>query len=543
MGRLKGDFVYQIYPASFKDSNRDGFGDLNGIREKLGYLTSIGVRHVWLSPIFLSPMVDMGYDIADYKAIDPRFGTMADFLALVQAAKANRIGILLDLVVNHTSDQHPWFTKALSDPSSPYRDFYFFRKGKGNHRPPNNWTSMDFKSAWTELPNEPDVFYLHTFSKTQPDLNWSNPKVVEAIQGIMRFWLDKGIEGFRIDLVTCYAKTGFQDGRKTTVGTGQEHYVAQPENHSLVKKLTEVADGYDALLIGECFGASRSDIARYEIDHELDMGFSFDLTHLPTHWRNGTVKSRWLKRAIIALQTQIPWNANYFENHDLRRSPNRFVARGFRQAGTKALLGILMTLKGTPFVYQGEELGAVDYVRHDPSKALDLVTQAILEFAKEKHLPKFLGKTLASRHSRDNARAPMAFDYQPGFGFSGINIKPWIRYNERSGIINVQKESENPESALSFFKALVKIRNDNPVLAQGRIHFLPSKSRVLAYLRLPETGKKDDAIRVVVNLSRFSLGINPKLSKGELLLANRHEIKPGRLTPYEIRIYRIPGQA
>lgn len=533
---LKEHAVYQIWPASFCDGNKDGLGDLKGIISKLDYLKELGIHLVWLSPIYQSPMVDMGYDISDYKSINPRFGTMEDFETLIEEAKKRDIRIIMDLVVNHTSDQHPWFQEALKNPNSKYRDYYIFRKGKGDNQYPNNWTSTFTGSAWEKVPNEENMYYLHIFTKQQPDLNWKNPEVLNEVESILNFWLDKGVYGFRCDVISSIYKTSLEDGkkRKEFKPIGVEHYVSQPGMHEILKKLRkDCIDPHQGILIGEGSEVTLADAPKY-LDSELDSLFEFDIAN-PSHtiFKLKT-KPEDFKKVIVAWQKGFDGNGNYLENHDQHRSIGKYVYGKEEERGAKMLLTLLYTLKGTPFIYMGEEFGTRDYEPHlKLEETHDVVTKEIMKICKKYHLPKWLAYKVARHSARDDCRAPIAFDGSKGHGFTSDDVKPWQKFNPLSDTINMEAEKKNPNSILSYFKKINALKETEPILSYGNITILDTRKDVLSYIREYQ-GKK---IQVVLNLS--SHGRKGDTPKGKLLLSNVDVHQEGKLLPYEADVYQL----
>ncbi|MDO4567112.1 MAG: alpha-glucosidase, partial [Oscillospiraceae bacterium] len=353
--------AYQIYPRSFQDSNGDGIGDIRGIISRLDYIKSLGAGIVWLSPVYCSPQKDNGYDISDYYDIDPIFGTMADMEELFAEAEKRDIKIVMDLVVNHTSDQHEWFQKSR-DKNSEYRDYYIWKPGRAGG-PPNNWTGFFSEPAW-EYDEESGEYYLHLFTKEQPDLNYRNPRVIEEVERIMRFWLDKGAAGFRCDVINAIWKSSFEDGKKQPALVGMEHFAMQDGVHDILKKLREdVLSKYDCFAVGET-ALTTVEQAKLMTDKnrgELDMVFGFehmDADCFYVKYLNRRFKAARLARILARWQGALEWNANYLENHDQCRSVSRFGDTGrYWEASAKLLCTLLLSLKGTPFIYQGEELG------------------------------------------------------------------------------------------------------------------------------------------------------------------------------------------
>lgn len=533
--------VYQIYPRSFCDSNGDGIGDLKGIISKLDYLKELGVGIVWLSPIYASPLFDMGYDVADYYKIHPDYGTMEDFDELLREAKKRDLKIVMDLVVNHTSDQHPWFQAALKG-EQPYADYYIFKKGKGKGVPPNNWTSMFTGSAWEYVPSL-DSWYLHLYDKAQPDLNWHNPAVLEEVERILRFYLDKGVYGFRCDVINQIYKESYDDGKgKNPSGRGQEHYLMTEGNHRILRKLYEnVFSHYeDVVVIGETFNVDIPNGLRFLKEHELDMFFTFEHMGVDKSIAGAfrkKFKPAKLREILYKYQREIPWNANYFENHDQPRSVGRFTELGPRRDdGAKALAALLLTLKGTPFIFQGQELGVINAPKKDPSQSLDCATQAVARLCKNMHLPKRLIYSVCNNIDRDGCRAPMPWDEGEGQGFTTSN-SPWLPYAESPSTHNAKEEENSANSVLIFYRNLLKLRHDRPELRTGDFKEIETKGGLFAYYRCIQT----KGLLVLVNLSKKPAKLPAYLRRvsGNVVIENAAGSKPGYLGPYGCKIIDI----
>ncbi len=540
--------VYQIYPMSFCDSNGDGKGDIPGIISKLDYLQSIGIHTIWLSPIYASPMVDMGYDISDYYKINPIFGTMDDFDNLIQEARKREIRIIMDLVVNHTSDQCAWFQEALKNPKSKYRDYYIFKKGKGHrHRTvPNNWKSSFLGSAWEELKNEKGTFYLHLFSKEQPDLNWRNPEVLKEVEKIMNFWMDKGVYGFRCDVISCIYKDSFRDGKKQKLTSGMpvgmERYVATDGCHKILKKLREdVIIPHHGVLIGETFGVTLKTGPKF-LDGELDTFFSFAHTAINAgKWSKEYIDPIVFKKTLMEWQKDIKWNGVYLENHDQHRAINKYVKKGYEEIGAKMLLTLVYTLRGTPFIYQGQEIGMRDYPSLKIDQCNDLVTHFIFDLAhKHYHLPKWIAMKKAKHNGRDDARAPMAFSDKDGFGFTDPGVQPWQIFSPFSTTINVKTEEEDENSVLNYFKKITALREKSSALSIGAIHYMKdTPENVLAFIR----ESPEEKLLVVLNLNNRVERIDKLISHFEIeknLLCNNNNPSNYRaMLPYESDVFKI----
>lgn len=533
--------VYQIYPRSFCDSNGDGIGDIKGIISKLDYLKKLGVGILWLSPIYQSPLFDMGYDVADYYKIHPDYGTMEDFDLLLEEAKKRDLKIVMDLVVNHTSDQHPWFQAALKG-EAPYADYYVFKKGKAPGVPPNNWTSMFTGPAWEYVPAL-DSWYLHLYDKAQPDLNWHNPQVLQEVENILRFYLDKGVYGFRCDVINQIYKDSYADGKgHNPSGRGQEHYLMTEGNHRILRQLYEdVFSRYeDVVVIGETFNVDIPNGLRFINEHELDMFFTFEHMDVDKSLAGAFRKKfhpKALKEVLFKYQREIPWNANYFENHDQPRSVGRFVDSGaLRDDGAKALAAILLTLKGTPFIFQGQELGVVNAPAKDPALSTDCATQAVLRMCRKMHLTKKMVFAICNRIDRDGCRAPMPWDEGAGQGFTSAE-KAWLPFAESPSIHNAKIEENDANSVLNFYRTLLELRKKHIELRQGNFKELKSKGALFAYYRVLRT----KTVLVMVNLSKKALRLPTYLCKveGKTLLENAVGDRPGYLGPYGVKILDI----
>jgi oligo-1,6-glucosidase len=544
-GLLAENAVYQIYPISYKDSNGDGKGDLKGIISKLDYLQSIGIHLIWLSPIYMSPMFDMGYDISDYKKVNPIFGTMEDFDTLIAEAKKRNIRIIMDLVVNHTSSEHPWFKAALADPTSPYRDYYIFREGKGkNHSEyPNNWTSSFLGPAWSEVPNEKGMFYLHIFTDKQPDLNWHNPAVLKEVEDILSFWMDKGVYGFRCDVITYIYKDSLEDGinKGGFAPRGSEHYVATQGCHAILKQLRkDVVEPHHGVLIGEASDVTLQTGPKF-LDNELDCFFQFEIANLDVSLLGTHFVPKHFKDVITRWQEGLDWNANYFENHDQRRTIGRYVKEGPHAiAGSTMLLTLLFALRGTPFIYMGEELGARNYpflLSRDETR--DVVTHYVYDIARKKHFPKKWALRISQRCGRDNERAPMAFSSEDGYGFSEPGVTPWQVYNPLGKEFNVANEEKDPDSTLTYFKKINAFRAVNPVLSYGDFKAVPTTKNVFAFTR----SYQDTTLLILLNLrdkeQKISQNIEAMGIENVLLSNQEGSLSETKLLPYEARILKL----
>jgi oligo-1,6-glucosidase len=491
----KDAVVYQIYPRSFLDTNGDGVGDLPGITARLDYLQALGVDVVWLSPHFDSPNADNGYDIRDYRKVMVQFGTMADFDAMLAGMTARGIRLIIDLVVNHSSDEHAWFVESRKGRDNPYRDYYIWRDPGPDGGPPNNYRAFFGGPAWTFDPGEGDKaagqYYLHYFAAKQPDLNWENPKVRDEVHDLMRFWLDKGVSGFRMDVIPFIAKQpGLPDLTDAERRAPQFVYAAGPKLHDYLREMRrEVLDHYDTMTVGEAFGV-RPDQARDLIDsrrRELDLVINFDIVRMDIDgWR----KTSWTLPRLKALYTELDkaagpfgWNTQFLSNHDNPRSVSHFGDDdpAWVERSAKVLNTLILTQRGTPFLYQGEELGMTNY----PFQTLDDFDD--LEVAGRwrdvKHRvseEEYLANARAM--GRDNSRTPMQWTAGPNGGFT--TGKPWLPVNPNTATINAQDEAARPESVLAHTRALIAFRRTCADLREGDYRDIdPDHEQVFAYRR------------------------------------------------------------
>jgi oligo-1,6-glucosidase len=520
--------VYQIYPRSFADTNGDGLGDIPGIIAHLDYLSDLGVGIIWLGPVYRSPDADNGYDISDYRNIDPKYGTMADMDRLIEEAARRDIRLVMDLVINHTSDEHPWF-KESRDKNSPYRDYYIWQPGRNGH-PPNNWISLFGGSAW-HYDEQSGEYYLHLFAKKQPDLNYRNPKVLDEIKDIMRFWLDKGISGFRCDVINIIWKSSLGDSRKLIV-KGSEYYTSQPGAHEILKSLRrDVLGNYDCFTVGEAvfvtpqMGKDLTDESR----GELDMIFSFEHMEADQYfikWFKRRFSAARFGRTISKWQNALEWNACYLENHDQPRSVSRFGDDGdYWSASAKMLCLMLLTLRGTPFIYQGQEIGMTNFDFAGMEDIMDVESLNIYKTAKKLHIPEFYRWRMIKRSSRDNARTPMQWSAGPGADFT--TGEPWLGINRNYKTINAAAQVDDPYSIWSFYKSMIALRADSDVLKYGVFRLVRASGSLFIY----EREQDGQVYRVLLNF-----GKRPKQvpGSGNVIMSNygRAEYN-GSLKPYE----------
>jgi len=521
--------IYQIYPKSFQDTNGDGIGDIQGIIDHLDDLKSLGIGILWLSPVYKSPNADNGYDISDYRAIHPDYGTMEDMDKLIIEANKRDIKLIMDLVINHTSDEHPWF-QASRDPNSPYRDYYYWRKGK-NGKLPNNWTSFFAEDCWT-YDAQSDAYYLHLFAKKQPDLNYHNPKVLLEIKDIMRFWLSKGISGFRCDVINIIYKTSLENGRKKLILTGSEHYISQEGAHTILRSLRhDVLNDFDCFTVGETvfvtpeMGKALCDESR----EELDMIFSFE------HMETDQYFVKWFKRKFNAVrfastltkwQNELEWNANYLENHDQPRSLSRFGNdKEYWSESAKMLATLLVTLKGTPFIYQGQEIGMTNFDFESLEELRDVESFNVDALARKLHIPAKMRWNMMKKTSRDNGRTPVQWNSKANAGFT--TGTPWIGVNKNYQSINLEAQINDDNSVLNYYKKAIALRVNSEILTYGTFF----KELISDDLFIYRRALVDDKLTILLNFGKKTHTVN---RTGDVLLSNYNKTYfDGTLLPYE----------
>lgn len=549
------EIVYEIYVQSFQDSNGDGIGDLRGIIERLDYLHELGVTMLWLTPIYQSPMVDNGYDISDYKKINPTYGSMADFDLLVQEAHRRGIGIMMDLVVNHTSDKHEWFIKSCQSTDNKYSDYYIWRDPV-NGGVPTNLGSVFGGSAWEYVP-ERNQYYLHLFAKQQPDLNWQNPELRQAIYNVMNFWIKHGIDGFRMDSISLIAKP--VQFKNAPLKSGME-YTPYHEGiangtqlHEYLHEMyTEVLDGNSLLTVGETPHTSLEQARRYlDPNHpELDMIFQFEHMHCDYgeygRYSDVVFKLSDLKRSLNRWQTGLPWNSVYLGNHDQPRIVSRFGDEKYREKSAKMLAMVVLFQRGTPFIYQGDELGMSNCNFNEISDYHDIETHNKYHELLESGVEERKAFEMIRAKSRDNGRTPMQWEDNREAGFT--TQKPWIKVNSNFKTVNVQCESGDPKSILTFYRKLINLRKENEVLVDG--DFTPlsvDDSAVFAF----ERKLKDRAVVVVCSFVaqkiRYILPSQFKGKNATKLIGNyaskNCKLKPIMyLEPYECLAFDIKAE-
>lgn len=488
MGHFKDSTVYQIYTKSFQDTTGNGLGDIKGVMSRLDYLQELGIDYIWLTPFFSSPLNDNGYDVADYTAIDPVFGTMEDVETMIREAEARGIGCMFDMVFNHTSTEHRWFKKALEG-DNEYMDYYIFKDGKPDE-PPTNWQSKFGGNAWEYVPHL-KKWYLHLFDVSQADLNWDNPRVREELKNVIRFWKDKGVKGFRFDVVNLISKPELFEN--DDMGDGRRFYTDGPRVHEYLQELVRDTGIEDMVTVGEMSSTSLENCIRYSrpMDRELSMCFNFH--HLKVDYRDG---DKWklmepdlgeLKRLFMEWQEGMEqgdgWNAVFWCNHDQPRAISRFGEDGryWKESG-KMLATMIHMFRGTPYIYQGEELGMTNPYYKDIAQYRDVESINYYRILTEQGSTREEALRVLAARSRDNGRTPMQWDGSLYAGFS--QGEPWIGIPENHSFINAEAESQDQDSILNYYKKLIRLRKEYKVISEGEIEFIYREHpQVLAYRR------------------------------------------------------------
>lgn len=551
----KEGVVYQIYPRSFKDSSGDGVGDLKGIIEKLDYLKELGVNIIWLSPIYQSPNDDNGYDISNYRRVMKEFGTEEDFNKLLKEMHTRGLKLIMDLVVNHTSDEHEWFAKSRKSKDNPYRDYYIWKDGKGENLP-NNWGSFFSGAAW-EFDEKTKQYYLHLFSKKQPDLNWENVKVRNEVYDMMKFWLDKGIDGYRMDVINFISKVPeLPDGEKAEkdlYGNSFPFTANGPRVHEYLQEMNrKVLSKYDIMTVGETPGIT-PEIAQLYVNedrNELNMLFQIELMDIDsgdggkwdvTAWKLTTFK-KIMYKWYDALKDK-GWNSLFLNNHDQPRLVSRFGNDGeYRVESAKMLATFIHTWQGTPYIYQGEEIAMTNVKFKNVDDYKDIEIQNMFKEKSQQGVPKdVLLKSIYAK-GRDNARTPVQWDNSINAGFS--KAMPWIKVNSNYSEINVASALEDKNSVFYYYQKLIKLRKEHEVIVYGDIDILLlDHESIFAYTR----SYNDEKLLVVLNFyeaeTEFKLEKNLEYEKAELLISN-YQVKDHKfcdflLRPYEARVYLL----
>lgn len=540
--------VYQVYPRSFKDTNEDGIGDLKGVTEKLDYIKKLGANVIWLNPVYKSPNDDNGYDISNYREIMDEFGTMKDWEELLKEAHSRDIKIVMDLVVNHSSDEHEWFLESKKSRNNQYRDFYIWRDAVDG-KEPNNWVSFFEGPAW-EYDHNTEQYYLHLFSKKQPDLNWENERVREEVYDIVKFWLDKGIDGFRMDVINFLSKVpGLPSIETEEKGFvfGGKYFMNGPKIHDYLKEMyNKVLSNYDVMTVGETPGVTPEIASLYVGEDRGELSMVFQFEHMDIDKGENYYKFIWkledLKRIMKKWQVGLyekGWNSLYLNNHDQPRMVSRFGNdKEYRVESAKMLATMLHTLQGTPYIFQGEEIGMTNVHFSSIEEYRDIATINLYYREKKAGLDEALIMKGIHYHSRDNARTPMQWSSDENAGFTKGN--PWIEVNPNYKEINVQNALSDKDSVFYYYQNLIKLRKKHEVIVYGRFEIVnESDADIFAYTRTGENEK----LFVILNFSDKKVNFKPEIEEryDNIIISNYKDIEPSNgeyhLRPYEARVY------
>ena len=544
----KESVVYQIYPRSFCDSNGDGIGDLNGITGKLDYLKELGIDVIWLSPVYKSPNDDNGYDISDYQAITDEFGTMEDFDRMLATAHEKGIKIMMDLVVNHTSDEHKWFIESRKSTDNPYRDYYIWRPAKEDGSLPNNWGSCFSGPAW-EYDKTTDMYFLHLFSKKQPDLNWDNPAVRQDVFDMMNWWLKKGVDGFRMDVISLISKEpGLPDKEPGINGYATFNVSANgPHVHEYLQEMRQKAlNNADTITVGECSGVTLEEAKKYARSDEKELNMVFQFEHMDVDsdekagkWTTRKMDLRNLKKILTRWQKglqDIAWNSLYWENHDQPRSVSRFGndSDEYREISAKMLATCIHMMQGTPYVYQGEELGMTNCPFNTLDNFRDLESiNAFHELTEQGKMTEEDMMAAIGYKGRDNARTPMQWDDSAYAGFSTAN--PWIMVNPNYTKINAKDQINREDSVFKYYQKLIKLRHESELIVYGTYDLILDDDKdIYAYIRT----LGDKKLIVYCNFSENTREVElpEEFTNGKVLISNYIDAKVNHkitLRPYE----------
>ena len=542
MADFSNKVIYQIYPKSFKDSNGDGIGDLRGVAEKLDYLKDLGVDYLWLTPFFVSPQRDNGYDVADYRNIDPMFGTMEDLDNLIAEGEKRNIGLMFDMVFNHTSTSHEWFRRALAG-EKKYQDYYIFKEGAPD-QPPTNWQSKFGGSAW-EYVSSLGKWYLHLFDVTQADLNWKNPEVREELKEVIRFWKAKGVKGFRFDVVNLISKPEIWED--DFEGDGRKFYTDGPYVHEYLKELVRDTGIEDYVTVGEMSSTTLEHCIRYSGAEEKELSMCFNFHHLKVDYKDGNkwelMEPDYMELKVIfekwqmGMQRGNAWNALFWCNHDQPRIVSRFGNEGeYWKESAKMLAGMIHLMRGTPYIYQGEEIGMTNPHYTSIEQYADVESRNYYESLLNEGKTKEEALEILAARSRDNSRTPMQWTDERYCGFS--DTKPWIPVSDNFEKINVKKQKQDRDSILEFYKKLIMLRKEKEVIARGNIEFMEVENAgVLAYTRCLDKQK----LLVCCNFRdvESQMEFTQEWKSGRKILGNYEEnhknnYKVLTLRPYEI---------
>ena len=542
MADFSNKVIYQIYLKSFKDSNGDGIGDLRGVAEKLDYLKDLGVDYLWLTPFFVSPQRDNGYDVADYRNIDPMFGTMEDLDNLIAEGEKRNIGLMFDMVFNHTSTSHEWFRRALAG-EKKYQDYYIFKEGAPD-QPPTNWQSKFGGSAW-EYVSSLGKWYLHLFDVTQADLNWKNPEVREELKEVIRFWKAKGVKGFRFDVVNLISKPEIWED--DFEGDGRKFYTDGPYVHEYLKELVRDTGIEDYVTVGEMSSTTLEHCIRYSGAEEKELSMCFNFHHLKVDYKDGNkwelMEPDYMELKVIfekwqmGMQRGNAWNALFWCNHDQPRIVSRFGNEGeYWKESAKMLAGMIHLMRGTPYIYQGEEIGMTNPHYTSIEQYADVESRNYYEILLNEGKTKEEALEILAARSRDNSRTPMQWTDERYCGFS--DTKPWIPVSDNFEKINVKKQKQDRDSILEFYKKLIMLRKEKEVIARGNIEFMEVENAgVLAYTRCLDKQK----LLVCCNFRdvESQMEFTQEWKSGRKILGNYEEnhknnYKVLTLRPYEI---------
>ena len=544
----KESVVYQIYPRSFCDSNGDGIGDLNGITGKLDYLKELGIDVIWLSPVYKSPNDDNGYDISDYQAIMDEFGTMEDFDRMLATAHEKGIKIMMDLVVNHTSDEHKWFIESRKSTDNPYRDYYIWRPAKEDGSLPNNWGSCFSGPAW-EYDKTTDMYFLHLFSKKQPDLNWDNPAVRQDVFDMMNWWLKKGVDGFRMDVISLISKEPGLPDKETGINGYATFNVSAngPHVHEYLQEMRQKAlNNADTITVGECSGVTLEEAKKYARSDEKELNMVFQFEHMDVDsdekagkWTTRKMDLRNLKKILTRWQKglqDIAWNSLYWENHDQPRSVSRFGndSDEYREISAKMLATCIHMMQGTPYVYQGEELGMTNCPFNTLDNFRDLESiNAFHELTEQGKMTEEGMMAAIGYKGRDNARTPMQWDDSAYAGFSTAN--PWIMVNPNYTKINAKDQVNREDSVFKYYQKLIKLRHESELIVYGTYDLILDDDKdIYAYIRT----LGDEKLIVYCNFSENTREVEfpEEFTNGKVLISNYIDAKVNHkitLRPYE----------
>lgn len=546
----KNSVIYQIYPRSFADSNGDGIGDIKGITQHLDYLKELGVDVIWLSPVYQSPNDDNGYDISDYQAIMEDFGTMEDFDEMLSEMHKRGIKLVMDLVVNHTSDEHPWFVESRKSKDNPYRDYYIWKEGK-NGKEPNNWGAYFGGSAW-EYDKETEMYYLHCFSKKQPDLNWENEKVRKEVFDMMTWWCEKGVDGFRMDVISMISKTpAYPDGvsHNGLYGDFGPFVCNGPHVHEYLQEMNQkVLSKYDLITVGEASGVTVEEAKKYaNLDGtELNMVFQFEHTDITSgkngKWTDERFKLRDLRKILNKWQTELEgkaWNSLYWDNHDQPRAVSRFGNDGpmYRELSAKMLATCLHLMKGTPYIYQGEEIGMTNAYFNKLEDYRDIESiHAFEELTENGLLTEEEMMSALKAISRDNARTPMQWDDSENAGFT--TGTPWIKVNPNYLQINAKAALEDKDSVFYYYQKLIQMRKEYEIIVDGIFEgLLEDDENIYAYRR--KLGNQTLIVACNFSDKKVPCTLFEGAAGGKEMIANYKNHETGILKPYEARVVLI----